>query len=68
MAEISGAVIATTLVLLAVFVPTTVMPGLTGRLYQQFAITISVAVLLSSLNALTLAPALCGMLLRPVKN
>ena len=65
MREISGAVVATTLVLLAVFVPTTMMPGLTGRLYQQFAVTISVATVFSSLNALTLAPALCGLLLRP---
>ena len=65
MKEIAGAVVATTLVLLAVFVPTTMMPGLTGRLYQQFAVTISVATVFSSINALTLAPALCGLLLRP---
>ena len=65
MQEIAGAVVATTLVLLAVFVPTTMMPGLTGRLYQQFAVTISVATVFSSINALTLAPALCGILLRP---
>jgi HAE1 family hydrophobic/amphiphilic exporter-1 len=65
MEEIGGAIIATTLVLLAVFVPTTMMPGLTGRLYQQFALTISVATVFSSVNALTLSPALCGMLLRP---
>jgi hydrophobic/amphiphilic exporter-1 (mainly G- bacteria), HAE1 family len=68
MVEISGPVIATTLVLLAVFVPTIVMPGITGRLYRPFAITISVATLFSSLNALTLSPALCGMLLRPSKE
>ncbi len=65
MLEITGPVVATTLVLLAVFVPTIVMPGITGRLYRPFAITISVATLFSSLNALTLSPALCGMLLRP---
>ena len=65
MDEVGGAVIATTLVLLAVFVPTAMMPGLTGRLYQQFAITISVATVFSSINALTLSPALAGLLLRP---
>jgi HAE1 family hydrophobic/amphiphilic exporter-1 len=68
MDEVAGPVVAPTLVLLAVFVPTTVMPGLTGRLYRQFAITISVATLFSSLNALTLSPALCGILLRPSKQ
>ena len=68
MVEITGPVVATTLVLLAVFVPTIVMPGITGRLYRPFAITISVATLFSSLNALTLSPALCGMLLRPSKK
>ncbi len=65
MYEVGGAVVATTLVLLAVFVPTMVMPGLTGRLYKQFAATISVATVLSSINALTLSPALCGLVLRP---
>jgi HAE1 family hydrophobic/amphiphilic exporter-1 len=65
MGEVGGAIIATTMVLLAVFAPTLVMPGLTGRMYRPFAITISVATLFSSLNALTLSPALCGMLLRP---
>ncbi|MDJ0786582.1 MAG: multidrug efflux RND transporter permease subunit [Myxococcota bacterium] len=65
MAEVGGAVVATTAVLLAVFVPTMVMPGLTGRLYLQFAVTISVATVFSSFNALTLSPALCGLLLRP---
>jgi HAE1 family hydrophobic/amphiphilic exporter-1 len=65
MYEVGGAVVATTLVLLAVFVPTMVMPGLTGRLYRQFATTISVATIFSSVCALTLTPALCGMLLRP---
>ena len=65
MYEVGGAVVATTLVLLAVFVPTMIMPGLTGRLYKQFAATISVATVLSSVNALTLSPALCGLVLRP---
>lgn len=64
MAEVGGAIVATTLVLLAVFAPSMVMPGLTGRMYRPFAITISVATLFSSLNALTLSPALCGLLLK----
>ena len=68
MHQVGGAVVATTLVLLAVFVPTLVMPGLTGRLYVQFATTISVATLFSSLSALTLSPALAGMLLRPTSE
>jgi HAE1 family hydrophobic/amphiphilic exporter-1 len=68
MDEVAGPVVATTLVLLAVFVPTMVMPGLTGRLFRQFAVTISVATVFSSINALTLAPALSGMLLRPSKK
>jgi HAE1 family hydrophobic/amphiphilic exporter-1 len=65
MGEVGGAIVATTLVLLAVFAPTLVMPGLTGRMYRPFAITIAVATIFSSINALTLSPALCGMLLRP---
>ena len=65
MDEVGGAIVATTLVLLAVFAPTLVMPGLTGRLYRPFAITICVATIFSSINALSLSPALCGMLLRP---
>ena len=65
MDQVGGAVIATTLVLLAVFVPVGFMPGITGQLYQQFAVTISVAVVISSINALTLSPALCSVLLRP---
>ncbi len=64
MGQIAGPVIATTLVLLAVFVPVTFMPGITGRLYSQFAITISIAVLISSINALTLSPALCALVLK----
>lgn len=65
MAEVMGPVIATTLVLLAVFVPVSFMPGITGELYKQFALTICVAIVISSLNALTLAPALCALLLKP---
>jgi len=64
MEEITGPVIATTLVLLAVFVPTAFMGGITGQLYRQFALTISAAVLFSTVNALTLSPALCGILMR----
>ena len=63
MKEITGPVIATTLVLLAVFAPVGFMPGITGGIYSQFAVTISVAVLISSINALTLSPALCAVLL-----
>jgi HAE1 family hydrophobic/amphiphilic exporter-1 len=65
MRQVTGPVIATTLVLLAVFIPTVVMGGITGRLYQQFGITISIAMLFSALNALTMSPALCALLLRP---
>jgi len=65
MLEITGPVIATTIVLLAVFIPTAMVSGITGRLYQQFALTISVATVFSSINALTLSPALAGLLLRP---
>jgi multidrug efflux pump len=64
MKEVSGPVIATTLVLLAMFIPICFMPGITGELYRQFGVTISVAVSISSLNALTLSPALCGAILR----
>ena len=64
MREVTGPVIATTAVLLAVFVPVMLMPGLTGKMYQQFAITISIAVFISSINALTLSPALCSLLLK----
>jgi len=66
MSEVTGPVIASTAVLLAVFVPTLMMPGLTGLLYRQFAITISIATVFSSINALTLSPALCRLLLKPV--
>jgi HAE1 family hydrophobic/amphiphilic exporter-1 len=67
MEQVSGPVIATTLVLLAVFVPVAFMPGITGELYKQFSVTISFAVLISSINALTLSPALCTVLLSAEK-
>lgn len=63
--QIAGPVIATTLVLLAVFVPVAMLPGIVGELYRQFAVTLSTAVTLSSIVALTLTPALCALLLRP---
>ena len=64
MKEVSGPVIATTLVLLAVFVPTMFMGGITGTLFKQFAVTISIATVFSSVSALTLSPALCALILR----
>jgi HAE1 family hydrophobic/amphiphilic exporter-1 len=67
MQEVSAPVIATTLVLIAVFIPVAGMGGITGRLYQQFAITIAVSVVFSSINALTLSPALCSLLLKQSK-
>ncbi|MDR4461882.1 MAG: multidrug efflux RND transporter permease subunit [Nitrospirales bacterium] len=65
MEEVSGPVIAIALILAAVFVPTAFIPGITGRLYQQFALTIALSVIISAFNALTLSPALSAMLLRP---
>src|SRR4029077_16424824 len=65
MAELSGPVVGIALVLSSVFVPTAFIPGITGRLYQQFAVTIAISVLLSAFNALTLSPALAALLLRP---
>src|SRR6202034_669143 len=65
MEELSGPVIGIALVLSSVFVPTAFIPGITGRLYQQFAVTIAISVVLSAFNALTLSPALAGLLLRP---
>jgi len=65
MDELSGPVVGIALVLSAVFVPTAFIPGITGKLYQQFAVTIAISVLLSAFNALTLSPALAGLLLRP---
>ena len=68
MREVSGPIVATSLSLIAVFVPVAAMGGITGRLYQQFAITIAISVAISSVNALTLSPALCAMLLRPASQ
>jgi HAE1 family hydrophobic/amphiphilic exporter-1 len=65
MEEISGPVVGIALVLSAVFVPTAFVPGITGRLYQQFAVTIAISVILSAFNALSLSPALSALLLRP---
>src|SRR6202042_3445334 len=65
MEEISGPVVGIALVLSAVFVPTAFIPGITGRLYQQFAVTIAISVILSAFNALSLSPALAALLLRP---
>ena len=68
MEELSGPVVAIALVLSSVFVPTAFIPGITGRLYQQFAVTIAISVVLSAFNALTLSPALAALLLRPKKD
>ena len=66
MGELSGALIATTLVILAIFVPITFMGGITGEIYRQFAVTISTAVCFSTLNALSLSPAICSTMLRKI--
>ncbi len=68
MSEVTGPVIAIALILASVFIPTAFIPGITGRLYQQFAVTIAVSVVISAFNALTLSPALAAMLLRPRKQ
>jgi HAE1 family hydrophobic/amphiphilic exporter-1 len=68
MEELTGPVVGIALVLSAVFVPTVFIPGITGRLYQQFALTIAISVVVSAFNALTLSPALGGLLLRPKKQ
>src|SRR5262249_43098066 len=65
MEQVSSPVIAIAIILAAVFVPTAFIPGITGRLYQQFAVTIAVSVVISAFNALTLSPALSALLLRP---
>jgi len=65
MEEVSSPVIAIALILAAVFIPTAFVPGITGLLYQQFSLTIAIAVILSAFNALTLSPALCSLLLKP---
>jgi len=68
MNEVSGPVVATTLVLLAVFVPSAFLPGITGQMYRQFALTIAISTIFSSINALTLSPALAALLLRPPRK
>ena len=68
MREVSGPVIGIALVLSAVFIPTAFLPGITGRLYQQFALTIAISVIFSAFNALSLSPALSSLLLRPRKT
>ena len=65
LAEVRGPIIGTTIVMMAVFVPCAFIPGMTGQLYNQFSLTIAIAVGLSGINALTLSPALCAILLRP---
>ena len=68
MEEVSGPVIAIAVILAAVFIPTAFIPGITGRLYQQFALTIAISVIISAFNALTLSPALSALLLKPKKK
>jgi HAE1 family hydrophobic/amphiphilic exporter-1 len=65
MEQVGGPVVAIALILAAVFIPTAAIPGITGRLYQQFAVTIAISVLISAFNALTLSPALASLLLKP---
>jgi HAE1 family hydrophobic/amphiphilic exporter-1 len=68
MEEVSGPVVAIAIILAAVFIPTAFIPGITGQLYQQFAVTIAVSVIFSAFNALSLSPALCALMLRPKKR
>src|SRR5206468_4776750 len=65
MSEVTGPIVATALVLAAVFVPTAFISGLTGQFYKQFAITIAISTVISAFNSLTLSPALCAVLLKP---
>lgn len=65
MKQISGAIVATTFVLLSIFIPVGLMAGITGKIYQQFAVAIATSVVFSAINALTLSPALCAILLKP---
>jgi hydrophobic/amphiphilic exporter-1 (mainly G- bacteria), HAE1 family len=65
MGEISASLVGIALVLSSVFIPSAFLPGITGRLYQQFAVTIAISVIISAFNALTLSPALCALLLKP---
>src|SRR4030088_48050 len=64
MGQVTGPIIAITLVLLSVFIPTMFIPGISGKLYEQFAVAVSVSMIISAINALTLSPALCALLLR----
>ena len=68
MTQVTGPIIAITLVLLSVFVPTAFIPGITGQLYKQFAVAVSVSMVISAINALTLTPALCSLILRHKKK
>src|SRR5690606_22134237 len=68
MAQVTGPIVSTTLVLIAVFLPVAFLPGITGQLYRQFAITITASVTISAINALTLSPALCAVFLRPPRE
>lgn len=68
MEQVSGPVVAIALILAAVFIPTAFIPGITGRMYQQFAVTIAISVIISAFNALSLSPALSALLLRPKKE
>ncbi len=68
MEQVTGPIVATTMVLMAVFVPVAFIPGITGELYRQFAVTIAVSVGISAINALTLSPALCATILRPYQE
>ncbi len=68
MKEVTGPIITSTLVLLAVFLPVAMLPGITGSMYRQFALTICISVMISSINALTLSPALCTLVLKQGKN
>jgi hydrophobe/amphiphile efflux-1 (HAE1) family protein len=67
MRQVTGPIVSTTLVLIAVFLPVAFLPGITGQLYRQFAVTVTASVTISALNALTLSPALCATFLRPPK-
>src|SRR5207237_1642344 len=68
MDEVSGPVVGIAIIMAAVFIPTAFIPGITGRMYQQFAVTIAVSVLISAFNALTLTPALSALLLPPQRE
>ncbi len=68
MKEVSGPVVAIALILAAVFLPSVLLPGITGTLFQQFAVTIAISMLISAFNALSLSPALCALMLKPKKD